>query len=443
MSSGKNRKALDNRHSLENSGIYALAGALRRQAQRLPAFAHTDQKRREPVALDRRIEKTERAIREAFLTQRAEKPLEKIRVRELCEAAEINKSTFYAHYQDVYALADAMEGQLVESILAQVAQIRTEDLRGRPEWLTRELFRAFTAHGRQVEILFSGSRRGALVDRLERGLRELTSREIPGYWDDPVRSVVLSFCVQGSYYAFQNNSGRLDEAALVQVLGAVSRAAQNIGPLMEKNPRWSRERRKPMYPTRQQAQALLAEAQARYSEVSEIQGRWADHCRTAAACAEKIAARCPGLDPDKAYVLGLLHDIGRRYGDGHLRHVYYGWKYMQEQGFEDVARICLTHSFQIQGIDAYIGHRDIPAGALEELTAALDAVVYDDYDRLIQLCDSIAGVDGPVDMAARMEDVRRRYGSYPQDKWNRNFELKGYFEHWAGADLYAIVGQPV
>lgn len=443
MSSGKNRKALDNRHSLENSGICALAGALRRQAQRLPAFAHTDQKRREPVALDRRIEKTERAIREAFLTQRAEKPLEKIRVRELCEAAEINKSTFYAHYQDVYALADAMEGQLVESILAQVAQIRTEDLRGRPEWLTRELFRAFTAHGRQVEILFSGSRRGALVDRLERGLRELTSREIPGYWDDPVRSVVLSFCVQGSYYAFQNNSGRLDEAALVQVLGAVSRAAQNIGPLMEENPRWSRERRKPMCPTRQQAQALLAEAQARYSEVSEIQGRWADHCRTAAACAEKIAARCPGLDPDKAYVLGLLHDIGRRYGDGHLRHVYYGWKYMQEQGFEDVARICLTHSFQIQGIDAYIGHRDIPAGALEELTAALDAVVYDDYDRLIQLCDSIAGVDGPVDMAARMEDVRRRYGSYPQDKWNRNFELKGYFEHWAGADLYAIVGQPV
>ena len=142
-------------------------------------------------------------------------------------------------------------------------------------------------------------------------------------------------------------------------------------------------------------------------------------------------------------MLGLLHDIGRRYGDGHLRHVYYGWKYMQEQGFEDVARICLTHSFQIQGIDAYIGHRDIPADALEELTAALDAVVYDDYDRLIQLCDSIAGVDGPVDMAARMEDVRRRYGSYPQDKWNRNFELKGYFEHWAGADLYAIVGQPV
>ena len=67
--------------------------------------------------MDRRIAKTERAIQEAFLAQRAEKPLEKIRVRELCEAAQIHKSTFYAHYPDVYALADAMESQVVEEIL--------------------------------------------------------------------------------------------------------------------------------------------------------------------------------------------------------------------------------------------------------------------------------------------------------------------------------------
>ena len=197
-----------------------------------------------------------------------------------------------------------------------------------------------------------------------------------------------------------------------------------------------------MYPTQEKAEALLAEARQQYDLVSQTHGRWDDHCRTAARCARAIAARCPGLDPDKAYVLGLLHDIGRRWGDGHLRHVYYGWQYMMQLGYDDAARICLTHSFQIQRMDAYIGRRDIPPQALNELEQALKAAVYDDYDRLIQLCDSIAGTDGPVDMAARMEDVRRRYGSYPQDKWDRNFELKGYFEHWAGAELYQIVGAP-
>ena len=187
-----------------------------------------------------------------------------------------------------------------------------------------------------------------------------------------------------------------------------------------------------MYPTREEAERLLLDAKA----------RWDDHSRTAARCAEAIAARCPGLDADKAYVLGLLHDIGRWYGDGHICHVYYGWKYMNELGWDDAARICLTHSFQIQRLDAYIGNFDIPPEAVAELDAALAAVVYDDYDRLIQLCDTLAGPDGPVDMAARMEDVRRRYGGYPQDKWDKNFELRRYFEKWAGADIYAIVGAP-
>ena len=43
--------------------------------------------------MDIRIEKTERAIRNAFLELRAAKPLEKITVKELCSLACINKST--------------------------------------------------------------------------------------------------------------------------------------------------------------------------------------------------------------------------------------------------------------------------------------------------------------------------------------------------------------
>ena len=48
---------------------------------------------------------------------RAQKPLEKIKVKELCDLACINKSTFYAHYQDIYALANAMEDEMVEEVV--------------------------------------------------------------------------------------------------------------------------------------------------------------------------------------------------------------------------------------------------------------------------------------------------------------------------------------
>ena len=57
--------------------------------------------------MDLRVTKTQRAIRAAFLELREKKPLEKITVKELCQRAEIHKSTFYDHYADVYALSDA------------------------------------------------------------------------------------------------------------------------------------------------------------------------------------------------------------------------------------------------------------------------------------------------------------------------------------------------
>ena len=71
---------------------------------------------------------------------RAQKPLEKIKVKELCDLACINKSTFYAHYQDIYALANAMEDEMVEVVVESLPQLTARDVSERTEWLTREMF---------------------------------------------------------------------------------------------------------------------------------------------------------------------------------------------------------------------------------------------------------------------------------------------------------------
>ena len=44
-----------------------------------------------------------------------------------------------------------------------------------------------------------------------------------------------------------------------------------------------------------------------------------------------------------------------------------------------------------------------------------------------------------MDIEARMEDVKRRYGNYPQDKWDRNIYLKQLFEEKTGKDIYDVV----
>ena len=54
--------------------------------------------------LDPRIRRTRNYIQEAFQSLLEEKSFKSITVREITERAEVNRATFYAHYDDKYAL---------------------------------------------------------------------------------------------------------------------------------------------------------------------------------------------------------------------------------------------------------------------------------------------------------------------------------------------------
>lgn len=190
-----------------------------------------------------------------------------------------------------------------------------------------------------------------------------------------------------------------------------------------------------MLPTREIAEKLLIDAEKCNP------GAWGNHSRVAAHCAEKIAQECEDMDTDKAYILGLLHDIGRKFGVRHLGHVSDGYSYMMSLGYDEVAKVCLTHSFHNQTTDDYIGNVDTTTEELKLIQDTLKTVVMNEYDRLIQLCDSIAGAEGVMDIEERMNDVKQRYGSYPKEKWDANLRLKKYFEEKMGKDLYVVVGK--
>ena len=105
--------------------------------------------------MDIRIEKTQKAIKNAFLELRSRKNLEKITVRELCELARINKSTFYSHYEDIYALAETMESDTITEVIRNVYR-QQEDPIQNPDIFTRNMFLALTSSNALIRILFSG-----------------------------------------------------------------------------------------------------------------------------------------------------------------------------------------------------------------------------------------------------------------------------------------------
>lgn len=73
---------------------------------------------------DLRYLKTERAIRRAFHELLQTKDIKRITVRELAERAEINKTTFYSHYETLPDLIDTLERENIDYIIDHLDQVQ-------------------------------------------------------------------------------------------------------------------------------------------------------------------------------------------------------------------------------------------------------------------------------------------------------------------------------
>ena len=65
---------------------------------------------------DRRVKYTKTALREALVTLMQDRHISQITVKALCDLADVNRSTFYAHYTDPYDLLGQVEAEVLENL---------------------------------------------------------------------------------------------------------------------------------------------------------------------------------------------------------------------------------------------------------------------------------------------------------------------------------------
>ncbi|MBZ0098941.1 MAG: TetR/AcrR family transcriptional regulator, partial [Taibaiella sp.] len=99
---------------------------------------------------DGRVRYTRMVIRDSLLKLLAEKPIQKITVKEICDLAEINRATFYTHYRDPYDLLEQIENELFENMAATVKTEQSD-----PNNLTRKVFRVIEENADLCKVLFS------------------------------------------------------------------------------------------------------------------------------------------------------------------------------------------------------------------------------------------------------------------------------------------------
>lgn len=147
--------------------------------------------------MDLRIKKTKAAIKEAFFELRRKKPVEKITVTELSKSAGINKATFYLHYSDIYSLADEMEDEAIDDILAEIQGI--DKFFDDPKKLSEDLFHAFIKNRSMLNYIFSGSRYSNFASKVEERIKARLYAEYPKLRSHR-NDIVLSFIIQGTFH---------------------------------------------------------------------------------------------------------------------------------------------------------------------------------------------------------------------------------------------------
>ena len=168
------------------------------------------------------------------------------------------------------------------------------------------------------------------------------------------------------------------------------------------------------------------------------QGISAKHYQNVAYVASCIALKA-NMDVQKAYILGLLHDYGEyiEYKNPKAFHGTAGYDEMMLKGFDEVAKVCLTHSF----FDKNFNPKDSSYCSKEIVRAEflLKNKEFDEYDKLIQLADLMSSGADITTVEERISKLAVKYNirnDLVENKMRAAKELKKYFDNKCGCNIY-------
>ncbi len=128
----------------------------------------------EEKKIDRRVARTKEAIREAFFILADKKPVEKITIRELCDLANINRTSFYDHYWDYPDLVNSLETEIANSLFNQFDGLFSREDSAE---VTMRKYLHLIKNSKEIKILFSNFGCQKCLQMFEDALKEQTFKD--------------------------------------------------------------------------------------------------------------------------------------------------------------------------------------------------------------------------------------------------------------------------
>lgn len=122
--------------------------------------------------VDRRTRKTKRAIKSALMDLASKNDISKITITDVSDLADINRKTFYAYYNDVYAVIDELEDDLLKTFLTLIDELDIDKFVLSPYPLLKELTNLINEDIDFYGQLLSANSAGAILEKIKAVIKE-------------------------------------------------------------------------------------------------------------------------------------------------------------------------------------------------------------------------------------------------------------------------------
>ena len=135
---------------------------------------------------DRRKVMTQKMLKDALIELMKDKPLHQISIKKICETADVNRSTFYNHYETQFALYD----DILNDVSRDFAEIikNAKEKGGNIQTILTEIF-CYAENHRELFLVILGNNSNL-------NLGERFTDNVARFLDDNGRSVLYAYCTQ-------------------------------------------------------------------------------------------------------------------------------------------------------------------------------------------------------------------------------------------------------
>ena len=185
---------------------------------------------------NRSTRRTRSAIREALTEMLAVKPIGKITVQELIDRANICRTTFYAHYEDIYNLLSEVENDILSEIREGLEGLDQAPIRVEEQYPAIEaVVEVYARHENLIRLLNGPNGDPAFDARLQDTIYHLTRdlRKVKegDAFDEERHRLYSCYVISGGISVLNRMLSAnlpIDPAEAGRVLGAMAAAGERI-----------------------------------------------------------------------------------------------------------------------------------------------------------------------------------------------------------------------